>query len=340
MFEYTKDNHLVYGYNNEPWQEWRRPGDQFFWTVGRPEKPGLDWASACTLAARTIAGSVGRYKLALAFSGGMDSQFMLLSFIKAGVDFEVFHLSTGHPFETPAALAFCAKLGIECNVIELDPTRFFEEGYKEFDDLPGSHGAYQLHLYLIEYLIDCGYLTVVGETLLTRAHGAQWCLAQGAPFMAPSRYLRRNGWPGFPTFFSYLPEQLSAYVSSSYMKQVMIWGFDDFEIDNGQYRSLNRRNVDQHNHKTKYWLMLGFYREMEYARKMMGHEHLAGEPYYEEHLSFGHLVQRNPKFGKQYHRHFQYNDPKALSRYFAGEAPFGESLVPMKCTYWFPNYPY
>lgn len=111
-------------------------------------------------------------KLALCFSGGVDSQCMIQCFIEAGIPFDVFALKFKDDLnkqDIDHAIKYCKTFNIKLNIIEIDVLRFlsrhnFEYGMKYLSASP----HFNVHYKMFDILREQGYDSVVtgGNTFL------------------------------------------------------------------------------------------------------------------------------------------------------------------------------
>ena len=89
MFEYTLNNHFKFGYDNEWFID--RPNKNSKWSVqyGQCNRPVKNWREECKLAASIIYDKRQGLPIDILFSGGMDSEITLRSFLEIKVPFNV-----------------------------------------------------------------------------------------------------------------------------------------------------------------------------------------------------------------------------------------------------------
>lgn len=126
--ELSKNNHMVVGYNDTPWAYRKSLYDRFFIKYTIPAQKIYTFREAAILSAKEIYNSakIKKKKPLILYSGGIDSEFIIASFISAGVDFAVGHvkyLPNYNDHETSYVHKFCRKYNldlIEYNVDAID----------------------------------------------------------------------------------------------------------------------------------------------------------------------------------------------------------------------------
>ncbi len=115
-------------------------------------------------AAKITAESMGD-KIALCFSGGVDSQCMVQCFVEAGVPFDLFILKFKNDLniqDTDHAIKYCEKFNIKYNIIELDVLAFLSHHNYDYGiryTSPSPH--FNVHYKLFDILRSKGYDGVV-----------------------------------------------------------------------------------------------------------------------------------------------------------------------------------
>lgn len=91
--ELSKNNHMVWGYNDVPWSSRTSPYDRFFVTYGKI-KEKLSFRESCISAADQISEKARQLnkKPLVFFSGGIDSEAIVYSFLLSKKDFSIVHL--------------------------------------------------------------------------------------------------------------------------------------------------------------------------------------------------------------------------------------------------------
>jgi len=115
-------------------------------------------------AARRTADRLGS-RIVLAVSGGVDSQAMIQSFVEAGVDIELAHLTFKHGYndhDTEFAVSTAGRFNLPLNLVELDVLPFLHHRLDEYADrYQCSSPQFACHHWLYEQLIEQGYTGIV-----------------------------------------------------------------------------------------------------------------------------------------------------------------------------------
>ena len=338
MYQYTNGNHFRFGFNGEPWREWQDVDDKFFVQYGRPLTfEVMSWRKANEFAARRIA-RANKNPLAVCLSGGLDSQIVAQSFVDAGVEFSLFHYSTGHPFETQVATDFAKKIDRKLTIIDVDVREFFKGLNKQYEQVPIIHGTYELHAHLMDIVCSMGLVPIFGEGSLTRRIGQTWGVGEGHTYKTTSRHALKMGYQCIPVFFCYTPEQMHAYVRSNFIRQLTAGEAYNFTIRDGEMTQLSTRFNGNTVHHMKYLLIKEQYPELTYVRKQVGHEHLMAEDWYEYHLGKGKLTTDWKEYLKKHYLRFDFFEPNKLGDYFEGNCTLDAARVPYQpSAFW--NYP-
>ena len=114
-------------------------------------------------AAKLCAESLGN-KPALCFSGGVDSQAMIMAWREANLNADIFILRFDNDLNSQDynhAIEFCKKIGIDYNVINIDITNFLSrENYNIGIKYKSASPHFNVHYKLVEILRDRGYTGV------------------------------------------------------------------------------------------------------------------------------------------------------------------------------------
>ncbi len=115
-------------------------------------------------AAELVYESIGE-KVALCFSGGVDSQCMIQSFLEAGLDFDVFTLRFNNNLniqDVSSAESYCNKFNIKLNYVDIDILNFLNRHNYEYGVMYQSVSPhFNVHYKLFDILRDRGYDGVV-----------------------------------------------------------------------------------------------------------------------------------------------------------------------------------
>lgn len=146
---------------------------------------------------------------AICFSGGIDSQAMLLSFLEAGVDCEVFVMRFDKNFnkmDTEHALLFAAEHNVKLNFFDIDVVRYLTFDLYEDANLykcssPHFLTHYKLYDYIREY--GCTGLASAGNAFSKFTNG--WGASPSATQFNYIKYSEVHDFPVIGSFLLYDP---------------------------------------------------------------------------------------------------------------------------------------
>lgn len=115
-------------------------------------------------AAELVYESIGK-KVALCFSGGVDSQCMIQSFLEAGLDFDVYTLRFNNNLniqDVSSAENYCNKFNIKLNYVDIDILNFLNRHNYEYGvTYKSASPHFNVHYKLFDMMRDRGYDGVV-----------------------------------------------------------------------------------------------------------------------------------------------------------------------------------
>ena len=138
MQELTYKNFFKFGYGNDFFN--LKQSDQSIWNVSyrRCTQIPLKWNYECLRAAKLIRASTDR-PIYICYSGGIDSEVCLLSFLNAGIPVVAAIMVFDNDLnshDVSKALSFCEKRGVKYHIFKLDIINFWNfEIYKYSDPL-------------------------------------------------------------------------------------------------------------------------------------------------------------------------------------------------------------
>lgn len=129
--ELTKNNHMIWGYNNIPWSQRKSIYDKFFIAYGTVENIPTTFREACIITAKELSEKaiiLGKKPL-IFYSGGLDSESIIAAFLEAHVDFSVAHIRYDPNFnihEYNFVKKFIYKHHLDLIEYHIDPIKFLE----------------------------------------------------------------------------------------------------------------------------------------------------------------------------------------------------------------------
>lgn len=162
-------------------------------------------------AALSVQQSIGD-KIALCFSGGVDSQCMLQCFIEAGIEVDVFILRFNKELnvqDVTHAIEFCDKSNIKLNIIDIDVLNFLSiNNYDYGMKYRSASPHFNVHYKLFDILRDKGYDGVVagGNAPLFTTHDNMWGTNYNKNAQNYINYSNISGYKCQGNFLSYHPK--------------------------------------------------------------------------------------------------------------------------------------
>lgn len=238
MLELTEKNHFCFGYNGIPFANRQGRDDKWFVRYGQCQRAPHSFADECVATARAIAHSAGMLPIWVLFSGGIDSEVVARSFLKAGIDFKIAILRFSEDLnihDISYAVIVCENLGIPYKFFDLDPNSFFpsdlarmyarETGSITYQLLPTMWLMDQVPGYPILgsgdcYLVNRSQMSLVANSykykfsddLPVSNAAPEWDLWEKEKIAAWYRFLQFRQKPGCGGFFQYTPEIMASYL--------------------------------------------------------------------------------------------------------------------------------
>ncbi len=231
----THRNHFKFGYNNMPFT-WRRgPTDTWFVKYGRCEREPLRFDEECRATAKLVRASTAD-PLHVLFSGGVDSEVTLRSFIESKIPVRAAILRFADDLnvhDISWAVIKCEELGVPYTFYDLDLISFWRGEAKRY-----AEATYCLSPQLIStmWLIDQipGYPILGSAECLFVKHGqalyapgvtpyekTRWDLWEKERIAAWYRLFMIRGRAGCPGFFQYTPEIMLAYLRDPMVRDLL-----------------------------------------------------------------------------------------------------------------------
>lgn len=224
MFEYTLNNHYKFGWNGTLWNDPdpNHETHKYFWKIGALNDPRINtWKKSCYYAAQHIE-SLG-YDIWVAFSGGIDSEVAMCSFLGQGIPVKaaiVCYNNGLNILDYKAAVSFCEANNVEYKIFNLDIIDFVtNQSQKYVDRHKMISPQIPVQLWLLEqceeYLVYCG-----GDLRLSRYHDSidHYYLTVKPQTSTVHRAMIYHDRPGCPYFHSHTPEQLYNFLNDDLVK--------------------------------------------------------------------------------------------------------------------------
>jgi len=219
----TYKNHFRFGYNHCDFN--LRTSQNDVWTVryGRSERLPAGFAEECRIAARRIA-ALARGPIVVLFSGGVDSEVVVRSFVEAQIPVTAAIMKFAHGLnEHDISWAFqcCDRLGVKTSVYDLDLETFWESQLLNYA-APTQCISPQLAatMWLVDQIEGFPVLGS-GECLLERSSQSDpsWYLFEKEKIAAWYRHFLLRKRSGAPGFFQFTPELMLSFTLDPFVQK-------------------------------------------------------------------------------------------------------------------------
>lgn len=216
-------NHFQFGYNNEAFILRKSPSDQWWVNYGQCETKPLNFEQECLRTAQRIRASTD-LPLWVLFSGGVDSEVTLRSFVQAGLQVQAAILRFKNDLnihDISYAVIACEELEVPYKIFDLDLVEFWETKLWDYA-IPTQCVSPQLltTMYLADQ-IDGYPILGSGECFLAKETDQQWYLWEREKIASWYRHFliqRRDACPGF---FQYTPEIILSYLNDPMVQSLI-----------------------------------------------------------------------------------------------------------------------
>lgn len=222
--ELSHHNHFQFGYNGVPFSFRKETHDIWEVSYGPCLRTAGNFKEECISAAKII-GEKSMGRVMVLFSGGVDSEVALRSFVLAGVPVKAAIMRYEDDLnlhDINYALKACQKLGIDHYFFDLKIRDFWEHSLSNYAD---SVYCISPQLIATMWLIDqVDEYPVIGsgECLLVR-RGNSWDLWEKERIAAWYRHFIVRNRSGCPGFFQYTPELMLSYLQDPFVIESLKW---------------------------------------------------------------------------------------------------------------------
>ncbi|MDP2376937.1 hypothetical protein [Reyranella sp.] len=225
-------NHFKFGYNGE-WFTFRRsPQDKWGVAYGHSEWVPQDWRAECIKTARLIRDNADG-DLCVLFSGGLDSEVVVQSFLFAGIPIKVGITRFANQLnrhDMVYAVKFCEMHGIPYRCLDIDIEKFFESGDAwRYAERTKCVQPQLLHTMWAMDRVDGYPILGSGECYLVRRDPAEGTGPDGQPIWDMYEKERIASWfrhlmladrEGCAGFFQYNPENMLSFLKDPLMVEL------------------------------------------------------------------------------------------------------------------------
>lgn len=277
MFEYTYKNHFMFGYEPDRFFCNRQSGQEVFIAkYGRSERSLSSWREANIQACVDIHRKC-RGPIWVLFSGGVDSEICVRSFLEARVPIKIATLKFQNGLnehDISYVKRFENKFGVESVYFELDLEKFWTspEFYRLVDHIQCVSPILACHLWLADQL-DGTPIIGQGEPHLKKEvpedyvpgespyMPSPWMLVESERLCSLYKHFIFQNRAAVPGFYQYLPEQFYSYLK-----------FNPFLEDLVNNRVVGKLGTRTSKNKIAYQ----FYPEIQPREKQTGFEFIQG----------------------------------------------------------------
>lgn len=235
MFEYTADNHFKFGYNKEWFVDRKDNEDDWSVSYGQCNRDVKNWRDECILAAQRIYDQRQGLSIDILFSGGIDSEVVLRSFIESKVPFKVHFVKykdhNSYDFEWIKKV--CDSLNVKFIKHSLDIEKFWQSD--ECLNIANISKSVSPQLISQQWLMDqVDGIPVLGsgECYIARSdiaiqkktpsenrvlNDVNWVLTEREKIATWYRYPINTNRPAIPGFFQYTPELMLSFLQDKIM---------------------------------------------------------------------------------------------------------------------------
>jgi hypothetical protein len=178
-------------------------------------------------AARSTMDHYSGLKPCVYFSGGLDSELVLRSYIDIGADpiVNIFRFEDHiNEYDVSYAIVICETLGVKYNVIDFNVKKFFEndaESVSDIAQIDRPRGLPQLKF--LDYTEGFAVLGI-GDPRWTRSvkDNTPWILLDQEHDTGWDKYILHKNMPAIAQWFKWTPELVLAYAELDWFKNLVI----------------------------------------------------------------------------------------------------------------------
>lgn len=216
LFEYTLNNHFKSGYEGDFSSiAGRRSSPSQKWSIryGQLSQSPMSWRSECISAAQKICSSTPLIPNIL-FSGGLDSEIVVRSFMEAKESFNITIIQFPDNLnihDISFAISFCEEYNLSYNLLPINPLEFWES---ELNEIAHLSQCFSPQLCLCMYAANqLEGLPVIGNgNMHISLQNGDLFLEEGERWSSFNRYFIAIDKPCIPGFFQYSPEMVAAFI--------------------------------------------------------------------------------------------------------------------------------
>ena len=229
MIEFSYNNHIKYGYDKVYDYQFRSSSDQTYsLQFSKAKHTVLSYKDECIRTAHLIKERAGNQPIWISYSGGIDSECVIRSFMEAGIPFKVATTKFKgelNEYDLYFARKFCRENNIELHEIQIDIEKFLENDLETYAyALNCNSPIFPSHLKLWDQLD--GYIVAGhGDPIFRRIESTNdWYFQVKENEDTVYRYFKWRNRDGAPGFYAYTPEILLSFMYTPEFTRLMTFG--------------------------------------------------------------------------------------------------------------------
>lgn len=227
MFEYTENNHFKFGYVEHGWFIDRKSKDDtFIIEHGKCSYEPGSWKDECLIAAQKIYESTD-LPINIMFSGGIDSEIVVQSFMQINIPFNISILQFKNNLnihDISFAIVFCEQHNIKYDLIKLDIVKFWENDAYTYAERSNSWSPETCPTMWLADQIDglpvmgSGPVGIFKKTPKNYIPGKSsydsrsWYIQISEMTCSWNKHFINQDRAAVPTFFQYTPEMMYSFL--------------------------------------------------------------------------------------------------------------------------------
>lgn len=229
MIEFSYNNHIKYGYDKVYDYQFRTSTDQkYSLQFSKATQTVLSYRDECIRTARLIKERAGNQTIWISYSGGIDSECVIKSFMEAGIAFKVATTKFKNElneYDLYFARKFCRENNIKLHEIEIDIEKFLENDLETYAfALNCNSPIFPSHLKLWDQL-DGFIVAGHGDPIFRRIESTNdWFFQVKENEDTVYRYFKWRNRNGAPGFYAYTPEMILSFMYTDEFSRLMTFG--------------------------------------------------------------------------------------------------------------------
>jgi hypothetical protein len=229
MIEYCYNNHIKYGYDGIFDYNFRDdPNQKYSLKFTKAEQSVLDYKNESIRTANLIKEKSNNETIWISYSGGIDSECIIKSFLEAKIDFKLAmnrFKNDMNEYDLFYARKFCQEHDLKLYEFEIDVEKFLENDLEEYAfELNCNSPIFPTHLFLWDKL-DGFIVGGHGDPIFRRIENTNnWYFQVKENEDVVYRYLKWRNRNGAPSFYSYTPEMILSFMYTGEFSRLVTFG--------------------------------------------------------------------------------------------------------------------